>query len=129
MSYLAFILNDESRERLKEKYPVDPAFGEVLHHVTLYYNPPMPLYELFDYYKNENIVVDVVGIIEDTKAKALVCQVNGTIFRPKEWGGIFHITHSLMSGIRPVYSNTLLEKEWVTVKPPIRVFGHYKFVE
>jgi hypothetical protein len=65
----------------------------------------------------------VIGYLQDAKALALICTVNETPYRLEGFEGIYHITHSLAGGVKPVYSNELIQKEWITIKPRFRVFG------
>lgn len=125
--YLGFILNQESREKILDKFPIQNGYKEVLHHVTLFYNPKDPNYWIDDYFSYQP-KVEVVGIVQDDNGCALVCMVNNTIFRPNGFDGIFHITHSLKPGIAPVYSNTLINEKGFTLSPWLQVSGKVEVV-
>ena len=55
----------------------------------------------------------VVGYACDKKAQAFVVSVNGSIYRPD--GNIYHLTISTANGVKPVYSNVMLESGWVPI--------------
>jgi hypothetical protein len=46
----------------------------------------------------------------DEKCSTIIVVVNGTSLRPSDFPGVYHITHSLAAGIKPVYSNELINK-------------------
>ena len=57
--------------------------------------------------------VKVVGYCCDDKAEAYIVEVNGTIIRPDR--GIYHIAASCSDGVKPYYSNKLIQKGWAKI--------------
>lgn len=102
--YIGYVLSESSRNKLLELVAVPDGFRVVLHHITIIYNPSDEQVE------NSPVVVNAValGYFADSKAIAILCSVDGSINR-LEMGGMYHITHSLADGIKPVYSNELIE--------------------
>jgi len=124
--YLSYTLKEESREIILQTIP--PKHNIVLHHVTLYYNPPEEIQGLLDYYGSDP-VVKAIGIAQDEQCQALVCSVNGRTERPSGFEGIFHITYTLAEGIRPVYSNQLLKAGYFSSIAPLIVKGEVRIEE
>ena len=60
--------------------------------------------------------VRVVGIAEDDKAQALIVSVDGVTERPR--GGLYHITLSTADGVKPVYSNQMINEQGYMPIPP-----------
>lgn len=106
--YTAYVLTDESREFLSEKFP--PKYSKVIgHHVTVEFGVPdnteLP----------EDAEVKVIGEADSGDGlQALVVSVNGSAKRPD--GGAYHITWSLEEDrYKPVDSNELIadySKRW-----------------
>jgi hypothetical protein len=108
MSYSAYLIKEESRKVLLERFP--PKFSEsIAHHVTYCFPDKVapPMIEK----------VKVIGYAENHRLECAVVEVNGGIERPQ--GGIFHITLSLdrSLGAKPVHSNKVLKKGWQSVEP------------
>ncbi len=85
--YTAYVLTDESREALQEKFP--PKYSEFIgHHVTVDFGLPS------DAALPEEAHVRVLGMKDSTDGlEALVVTVNGESKRPD--GNLYHITWSL----------------------------------
>ena len=60
-----------------------------------------------------------IGYAYDKKAQAFVVSVNGSIYRPDNH--IYHLTISTADGVKPVYSNLLLESGWIHLFSPIPI--------
>jgi len=109
--YSAFILDNNSRNRLKKLFP--PKFPEFVgHHITHQFGvkrgseaPESPK------------SVDVIGYASEDGLEALVVSINGNHIRPD--GKIYHITWSLdrSKGKKPIHSNELLKNGWEKVGP------------
>lgn len=104
--YNSLLLTQESKEKLKRKFPgIHPNhFGE---HITLEFEPK---------YMPENIgdevVVDVIGHACDDSGEAVAVSLT-TIRSQNETA---HITISMNDGIKPSYSNALLTKGYEPFK-------------
>ena len=113
--YLAFVLDNKSRELLLKAFP--PLFDKVIcHHVTIKFNDVHE--DDVDQFLDVK-EISVVGYISDEYLEALVVKIHDTSKR--EDGGTYHITLSLdPSKRKPVDSNKLLKsKEYVKVTPVI----------
>lgn len=100
--YTAYVLTDESRTALLERFP--PKYSKVIaHHVTVEFGVPK------DVDLPENAELKVVGEADSGDGlQALVVAVNGGYRR--EDGKIYHITWSLEpDSYKPVDSNALIE--------------------
>jgi hypothetical protein len=109
--FSSYVLTDESRKALLERFPQKHE-DLVAHHVTFKYPdrhiaPPISK-------------AMVVGYSCNDACECLVVELDDTSTRPD--GGVFHITWSLRSDIRPVYSNTLIKKEgWTKLEVPVPI--------
>lgn len=116
--YTAFVLSEESRQKLAVKFP--PRYTEFIgHHVTVEYGVPAD-YRLPDPPKT----IKVIGRVDNGEGlEVLVVSVNGKTRRPD--GRRYHITWSLeRSKFKPRDSNTLLDnvyKHTVCLPIPIEV--------
>lgn len=132
--YLSFTLSQESKELLENIYPETMEVKQ-LHHVTLFYNPPVDKIEgLKDYFKD--CEVRTVSAIKDNKAIVIIVSVNGEIERLENFPGFYHITHSHSNEVKPVYSNELLANwkdgnyiEYLMRKTDIELKGTIEIVE
>jgi len=110
--YTAYVLTDESRSQLEEKYP--PKYSKFVgHHVTVEFGVPA------DAEVPEEAEVKVLGFNDSGDGlEALVVSVNGEIKRPD--GSKYHITWSLdPEKYAPKDSNELLkESYWYTMSLP-----------
>lgn len=116
--YLAFVLDNKSREKLIAAFP--PSFDTtVCHHVTIKFND----IDIEDVEKYHDITrATVVGIIAEEDLEALVVNFASTTTR--EDGGTYHITHSLTKGKKkPFDSNKLLKKKDFVPVPHISISG------
>ncbi|TNC80253.1 MAG: hypothetical protein C9356_15100 [Oleiphilus sp.] len=98
-----------------EILPKIPAVHPVMycHHITVAYG--IPRTSAFP----EWVSAKVVGIAVDYQCQALVCEIDGTTERKS--GGTFHITVSVKDGVKPVYSNDLIEKGWQPIDAPFAI--------
>lgn len=109
--YTAYVLTDEARELLLEKFP--PKYSKVIgHHVTVEFGVPEGT-EL-----PEEALVRVIGEADTGDGlQALVVSIDGSTRRPD--GGTYHITWSLEPDrYKPVDSNALIadySKRWKIV--------------
>ena len=116
--YLAFVLDEKSREKLIKAFP--PTFDKVIcHHVTLEFF--IQDQETIDKFIDMTRAV-VVGYISDEALEALVVSFGAKTTRDD--GSIYHITHSLTSGKRkPFDSNKLLKQKKYIDVPHIAISG------
>jgi hypothetical protein len=114
MSYEAFVLTQESRERLAKQFP--PKFPLWIgHHVTHRFGVPKTPNVPYGEQTHGNF--EVVGHASRADGiEALVVRVVGKTSRPD--GGTYHITWSLDPKMfKPKDSNALLARGWTTVDP------------
>jgi len=114
--YTAYVLTEEAREILKEKFP--PKYTEFLgHHVTVDFGLPS------DADLPEEAHVRVLGMKDSTDGlEALLVTVNGEEKRPD--GGYYHITWSLdRENYKPKDSNMLIEtaRSKYTISLPVYI--------
>lgn len=108
--YKAILLDEEGRNKLMSVFP--PFFDETFyHHMTVHFNNGVPI-NLDDVGSQVNI--KVVGYKRDDKAEAVVVQGYDRVD-----GKIPHITLSVAQGVKPVYSNKLVEGGWDKVNGPM----------
>lgn len=128
MGYIAFKLDDKSRETLLESFP--PKFPDVVcHHVTMVFGVPQPDESMLNAFNTSNIPVHVVGYVCDNVCEALVVSM-GEAKTTRLDGKTFHITHSLdkSAGVTPKYSNTILDKiGWSRRTRPILISGTFEY--
>ena len=104
--YTAYVLTDESRSQLENKYP--PKYPKFIgHHVTVDFGVPA------DAEAPEEATVKVLGSVDSGDGlQALVVSVNDETKRPD--GNKYHITWSLDSEkYAPKDSNTLLQDKYM----------------
>jgi len=124
--YLAFVLDDASRQQLLAAYP--PDFSSVIcHHVTIIYN----LNEVnLEQVKPDLGTVLVTGHISSDGVECFTATVGGK--RTRVDGGWYHVTSSVEPPKKPVDSNTLLAsiggKVSHSIDPPIELGGAFKFL-
>lgn len=113
MSYLAFVLDEKSRDRLLTY--IRPAHPDIIaHHVTLAFGKTNEEYDqIIEEVKGKT--VQIIGIVGDYKAEALIVSIGGQTVRQDR--GTYHITLSInkSKGATPVYSNELIKQNKVTV--------------
>lgn len=105
-SYSAYILDDNSRKKLVERFP--PKYSKFIgHHITIQFGgkPELP----------PDASIKVVGYVDSGDGlEALVVSVDGSSKRAD--GSIYHITWSLEPDIyKPVDSNKLLARKRYTL--------------
>lgn len=107
-SYSAYVLDDNSRNTLVERFP--PKYSKFIgHHITVQFGgrPELP----------PDAEIKIVGYVDSGDGlEALVASVDGEIKRQD--GSVYHITWSLEPDIyKPVDSNKLLaRKRYILVK-------------
>lgn len=101
--YLAFVLDEESRQRILDRVQVIHP-NVVAHHVTLEYEVSLLGLSMID----ERPVVHCIGQAFDDKAQAILCSVSTKVNRAD--GKYFHITLSLADGVRAVESNNTIQR-------------------
>lgn len=102
--YLAFVLDEASRNRILSHFP--PKFERVIcHHITVQFQVTEELYQKYTA-ELGNADLSVVGYACDDSLECLVVSVNGNSKR--EDGSFYHITLSLNPPRKPVDSNKLL---------------------
>ena len=112
MGYSAYLLTEESRQKLIASFP--PLFPELIaHHITYKFPDtiePPPITEAL-----------VIGHCQGKSIECLVVSLDGSHQRPH--GGTFHITFSLdrSAGAKPVHSNKILKKGWLTLPQAIQI--------
>ena len=115
--YTAYVLTDEARDMLLEKFPPKYPKG-IAHHVTVEFGVPEGTEP------PPEAEVKVVGEADSGDGlQTLVVMVDGSTKRPD--GGTFHITWSLNDNYKPVDSNALLAdhtKRWkISLATPVEV--------
>lgn len=110
MSYSAYVIDTNDRERLLQQFP--PKYGHVIaHHVTEQFGILRP-----EQVHSVPVDVKVVGYTDDGGVEAVVVEVNGKSTRTD--GKLYHITLSVAPGRKPVESNAVIkEKGWVLTQP------------
>lgn len=127
--YYAFLLDEKSKQMIREIIPVKTGMMEVIHHVTLFYNPPKNIIGGLQK-KFSKTTVLAKAVVEDENGVALICSVNGKTERMAGFEGTYHVTHSLKEGIKPVYSNRLIAEQNPRYFPcPILLIGHVQLVD
>ena len=112
-SVIGWLLADEDREKLLERFP--PRYEKtVAHHVTLKTEAeqePIP----------PEVKAQIVGQTDDGKGvQAMVVAIDGTTDRPD--GSTYHITWSLADGRRARESNDALKEcGWAELAHPIPI--------
>lgn len=116
MTYLAFILDSESRTRLLAEVPA--RFSNVIaHHVTLLF-PRKPdeeatMRRLMLQLAGQDHEVEVINRYDGEHVHAVGVKFNGETKRPN--GGFYHVTVSLEAPAKPKDSNSLTKP--VSINP------------
>lgn len=109
--YSAYVLDEHSRNLLKEKFP--PKYPEFIgHHITYKFGvakgsePP-----------SDPSSVNVIGYADEDGLEALVVSIDNSSERPD--GSVYHITWSLdrSKGKKPVHSNDLVKSGYDKIEP------------
>jgi len=112
--YTAYVLTNEAREKLAEKFP--PKYEKFVgHHVTVQFGVPAGTEA------PDPAIVRVIGRADSGDGlEALVVSVDGTQERPD--GKTYHVTWSLDPGkYKPVDSNNLVSSARFALSMPITV--------
>lgn len=122
--YLAYVLDESSRQKLLKAFP--PKFPNVYaHHATVEYGIVKTKDELLGSVKK----LFVVGYISDESLETVIVSVDGFTDRPD--GQIFHITLSLdkSKGRKPADSNSLIKMMgYSRIKQPIELNSVLQFL-
>lgn len=111
--YNAIVLTEASIHRLKAMFPPKHE-NEFYHHVTINFGK-----KEFPQNHGEELTFEIVGYAEDEKGQAAV--VNA----PSE-NEIPHITLTCADGVKPSYSNKLLQKGYKQLKGRLPLRGVVK---
>jgi len=120
--YAGVFLVEETRARLLEY--VAPKHKNVFaHHLTLAFGKNiLPSYPLGDI-----CPIQVLGVADDEKGQAVVCG-GDHVYNLCHGAQLPHITISCADGVKPVYSNELLQAQKVRIfHRPIRIWGVVDF--
>jgi hypothetical protein len=127
--YLAFVLDDKSREHMISY--LKPSFSKVIcHHVTIEFNlTPKNVAELKERKELDGeIEVAIYGIARGDGVDCLLAQVNGE--RDRRDGGFYHVTLSVEPPQKPVASNFIERSKFAFIKQPaIEVTGSLMLVK
>ncbi len=114
MSYLAFVLDDQSRTLLLEK--INPVHPDVIaHHITIQFSNPSSYPSSIKHYTNATL--EVIGHASNDLVQVAIVAVNSDIIRDD--GQVFHITISVdrSKGGKPAMSRDLIETQiWKPIK-------------
>ncbi len=106
--YVAIVLNDESAAALREMAVHENVY---CHHLTVFFKPPKASFEEdFGGLLGKSVTIQVTGIAEDAQGQAVACEVDERVTLSNRRS---HVTISCADGVKPQYSNELLE----TVSP------------
>jgi hypothetical protein len=113
--YAAVVLDDGSRRQLLywwENHIGTPLHSNVLaHHMTLKFNPSADDLSILPL--GEQVVLRVTGWAADDKSQ--VVRVKAAA---KSANAVPHVTVAIAPGVKPVYSNELLQKQVTSVHGP-----------
>jgi hypothetical protein len=126
MSCEAFVLTQESREKLAKQFP--PKFPVWIgHHVTHRFGVPNTPNVPYGEQTHGNF--EVIGYAEGDGIEALVVRVVGRTSRPD--GGTYHITWSLdpAKDRRPKDSNALIAKRGWEVVGPVGFDAAFDYIQ
>ncbi len=103
--YLAVILDQESRQKLVAiaVHKTESDVEKFSHHLTICFKPDAKTWNKFSDMLGKTVELVVVGIACDDKAQAVYIPAT------KSEKKFPHITVSCADGVKPVYSNSLLE--------------------
>lgn len=128
MSYEAFVLTEESRQKLAALFP--PKYPEWIgHHVTHRFGVERvagPYGHLV--YGVPRFDVEVIGYVEEDGLEAFVCTVDKGSRRPD--GKTYHLTWSLdrSKGKKPVHSNDLIARCGNQPIDPITIVTTFDYI-
>lgn len=124
MGYVAFVLDDTSREMLLTKYR--PAFERVIaHHVTLEYGCHEADIERVITEFGHIEYVTVLGHASGNGVSCVAVEINGR--RRKQNGYHLHITLSVAEGVEPVAANQIADA-YIEAKEHLQLNGQYQYV-
>ena len=119
--YIAFILDDESVDNLKEVIP--PMHEKIYyHHMTVAYKPSIQDFDLYKKYIGTSMCIDVTGTANDSNGQVVLLDTN--ISEKKSP----HITLSCTQYTKPNYSNFLAENK-INFKPiKLSLCGKFEYI-
>jgi len=110
--YLSAKLTSMAKQRLLRDFPA--LHGDVrADHMTVWYDPPEDILERLRPLVGKKVRLKVVGYAQDDRGQAVVVQTRLPIKNP-----IPHVTISVSSGTKAVYSNDLLARGYEKVVGP-----------
>lgn len=116
--YWAVKLDDKSRNILLSLFP--PKYKNIYaEHMTIVFGPSEEMDGTLMKECGTKVKLNIIGYGEDQNCQAVVIHSDNV---SRIGGGIPHITISCSEGIKPVYSNTMLEKRW-TKSPQVTLTG------
>lgn len=115
--YWAALLTKDSHNILLKTFPPlhDKVYAE---HITLAFSPNKEVEDGFAAIIGNEVCIEVIGYAFDDNGQAIV--VNGV---DRLDGETTHITISCAEGIKPVYSNELLEKQKIQKVDKLKLRG------
>lgn len=108
--YLAYVLDDESRERLLKRFPSKHEYTHA-HHITI--NPAISDEEAL-MVSEESITANVMLYLHNEKISCVVVKIGGECKRPL--GGYYHVTISAEKYVSGVVSNHLIAEHEDTLQ-------------
>ena len=123
--YLAVVLTPESRTELLQQVPAKHA-NVFAHHLTIAFKPDESVYSKYANLVGETTKMTITGEASDEQGQAVL--VEGPSENPNP-----HITISCAPGVKPAYSNTLLQQQrhgqvhFLRLEP-FTVYGQVQFI-
>lgn len=107
--YVAVVLSEGSVEKLRQAFPPTHV-TEYYHHLTVVFQPSTEQMAQYESLLGSFVTLTVVGHAHDERGQAVrvKCDLPVANIHP-------HITLSCSEGVKPVYSNQLLERGWEEV--------------
>lgn len=104
---IAFVLDKESSEKLKQLFPPKHP-NTYYHHITMAHRPDDEVFQKYEKYIGQNLTFKVTKHCFDEKGQAVIVDTDLSEYKHP------HVTLSCAKGIIPVYSHELLDKEDIT---------------
>lgn len=125
MSYSAYVLDTNARQRLLAAFP--PKYPDVIaHHITEKFGIPKPTSPV----QSVAVYANVVGYVDDGEGvEAVVVEVNGSSTRKD--GSTYHITLSIdrSAGRKPADSNKVIKEKGWTKAQPLSLLAFYNILD
>jgi hypothetical protein len=128
--YLAFVLDDLSRQRILDMFP--PRFPDVItHHVTLMVGDEQPTNKTLAVLNSliGSKSVQVIGYALGDYCEAVLVSINGRTATPQ--GRSYHVTVSIdrSNGAKPVWSNEVIKNAIIKPIVPVYIKGTIEFCQ